>query len=176
MFFFEALYYAVCQLLRADYAGVFTEIIALFIPQHGSCNVLRANCRYLDTVIPMRDSQSFRKSQSGMFGGGVGSIANLIEEAGSRGHLQKIAATPLDHSRKHRPGCIDMGHDMDFPAGLPPSIAGGGGRIRLAKAHAGIGAKQINGAIIEDLNLRPLPPEGSRGSLVTISPHQCCHS
>ncbi len=70
----------------------------------------------------------------------------MIEHAGSRSHLQKIAATPFNHTRKYRPSRIDMGHNMNVPAGLLLSIAGRGGQIRLTKTDASIGANQINGA------------------------------
>ena len=66
-----------------------------------------------------------------MFGAGISGITNLIEYARRRGHLGQISIAARNHGGQNCACCIDMGHDMQLPTGLPCAVGGRGCMIRL---------------------------------------------
>ena len=87
------------------------------IIQHRCRNVLRADDGHLNPLIAMADGERFCKTHRGVIGRGIDRVT-LIQQVGSRRHLQKITAAALDQARKNCPCSITREPSHELPSKL----------------------------------------------------------
>ncbi len=118
----------------------------ILVAEQGRRHVLRADDRDPDAVAAMGDCEGFGEADGGVLGGGIGGVADLVQQARGGGHLQQVARAAIDHAGEQRAGGIDMGHDMHLPGAGPVGVAGRGGMGGFAQGQPGIGTEQVDRA------------------------------
>ena len=70
----------------------------------------------------IRQCQPLGKAHGGMFGDTVRGSTDLIEQAGGRRCVEKIAVTALEHARYQIARGINMGHNIHIPTEFPLGV------------------------------------------------------
>ena len=144
----QALYHRLGDIFGLQHAvtggclDLFTAGIVIGHSGHRGPHGLGAQHRHPDAPMAVSQGQPFTKANRCVLGYPIGGAADLVEQSGCRSGMQEVAAAALGHSRNEMTGRIDMGHDVDFPAGEPLLV---GRLLAGAQTHPGVTAKQVDG-------------------------------
>jgi hypothetical protein len=118
---------------------------------HSRRHRLRADDRDPDALFTVRYSERLGERDCRMLGRGIRGVADLAQEPRGRGHTDEVSPASFDHARQQGASGVDMRHDVDVPASLPPvldrndaAIPGCRVPVRITVADARVGYEQIN--------------------------------